>query len=193
MKEPPAPAMERGEKLHLVMEDAIRNGPQSLPKTLQSFAPRVDELRAQSGIEVEQMWAFDSDWQPCDAKDYDRVWLRMKLDFFGFIKPTHAHVVDWKSGRIYPDHMDGMLLYALGVFLRHPKVRKTTVSLEYLDQKEGNDEDIPRRNMDAIRSTFDKRVIPLMTDDEFKPSPGRHCGWCSFNPSRGGTCDAARA
>lgn len=180
--EPPSRALDRGNQIHALMEAAVRDGA-PLEGALANVKPYVDELRGAKEVIVEQMWGYGPDW----AVNDDAPWLRMKLDVYARLSPKRGKVVDWKTGRIYGDHGDGMRLYAVGAMTRFG-VTSVEVELVYLDQRTIIGETIKAKERDAIVKDFDARVQLAANDTTFRPEPGRHCGYCPFNAAKGGPC-----
>lgn len=179
--EAPSPALERGNRIHALMEAAM--GGATLEGALARYQGYVDEHRAMPGLQVERMWSYDVGWRPDGAP-----WLRMKLD--AFVQPTWetAKVIDWKTGRIYGDYDDGMRLYALGALLRFPTVKEVEVELVYLDQRKAYSDKIKREKVDTLKDDFNRRALRLFEDEAYDPSPGDHCRWCGFSAAKGGPC-----
>lgn len=185
--EPPSRALDRGNQIHGLLEAAVRDAA-PLEGALSAIKPYVDELRAAKSIVVEQMWGYGADWKVRD----DAPWLRMKLDVYTQSTPKRGKVVDWKTGRIYGDHGDGMRLYAVGAMERFG-VTTVDVELVYLDQRQIIGECIKAKEIPAIRADFDARVKVVVEDTRFDPTPGSHCGYCAFSEAKGGPCLASRS
>jgi hypothetical protein len=183
---PPHPALERGNKMHALMEDRVGGG-KKLSGALARYDNYVEDLLCTyTHREVELPLGFDAKWQPVAWKD-PGIWLRMKMDFFGMVG-AKAKVVDWKTGGIYGSNADQVRLYAGATFERFPRVKTVEVELVYLDQKQGIAETIARADWKAKRAEFTQRAQAMLTASSYPQNPGTHCGYCSFSIEKGGPC-----
>lgn len=181
-------ALERGIKIHGQVEQFILHG-RELPPDFKRFHGYIDHVRQRPGLVVEEMWAHDRKWVPCAPKS-EPAWWRGKLDAY-WLEGTTAHVVDWKTGRIYDSNRDQMRMYAGAVFAREPKVTDVVVELVYLDARESRAEDYRRQDhYEAIRTAYNDRVGRLEAEQEWRPLTGPYCRWCSFSKAKGGPCKA---
>lgn len=163
----------------------------------------VDEAAARE-LGVKRIPKLDK--LPERAKDCDVVrvgkqcwlwvpsWLRLKLDVCVFIHPTHAIVIDYKTGRKFGNevkHAEQLQLYQLVTFLRYPQLEKVTAELWYLDQGVEFTTSQTFTRMQGLRfmKSFDKRGNALTSNDDWKPNPSfATCQWCQYGPWNGGQC-----
>ena len=122
------------------------------------------------------------------------AWLRLKLDACVFIDPTHAIVIDYKTGRKYGNevkHAEQLQLYQLVTFLRYPELEKVTAELWYLDQgvEFTTSRTFTRSQGLRFKTAFDKRGMALTTNTDWRPNPSFvTCQWCQYGPWNGGQC-----
>lgn len=191
--EPPSKALERGNRIHALFEAAMAG--EKLEGAMARYQDYVDEHRAKKGVEVERMWAFDRNFAPVESDKYGRgdgVWCRAKLDVYCQMTPKRGKVIDWKTGQIYGDHAEGGRLYAVGAFMRYPKITLCDVEFVYVDQRRAIEETIKRAEVPAIINDFTRRAEKVEAETKFAPNPGRHCGWCPYNAEKGGPCTAGK-
>ena len=193
LPDPSSPAMKRGNKIHARLEHAVRTG--EVPD-IQTFklARYIKDLRKRAP-HVEEMWVFDKNWRFLGVggnnKWYDDAWLYAKLDVY--LPPTQKmppRVIDWKTGRIYPEHESQAHLYALAALSREQRdFPVVEVDMVYADQKEVHHMEIKTKDAVDQREEWTARANVLMTATEFPRKPGKHCDWCSFSQRKGGPCN----
>ena len=154
------------------------------------FARLLNQLRELSPL-VEQQWGYRQDWKPTGWFGKD-TWMRAVLDVSVVYDDNTADVVDFKTGKPYPqDTARQADLYAVSMFERHPGLRHVTVRFWYLDVSQEGAEAVYRfeRGMNGeLKEKWEKRVAPMLQDETFVPRPGNHCHWCAFAKSKGGPC-----
>ena len=187
----PKTAADRGTQLHQECEDYVR-GKAPITHGLRHF---VDDLSAlgrhfsDGRVICEEEWAFCRDWAVTDWKS---GWLRLKADAVCFLDPTHAAVVDYKSGKRFGNevkHAEQLQLYAVCSLLRYPAVEQVTTELWYLDQNELASFVMTRKQMPKYLKLFDRRGREMTEDTVFKPNPNIFsCKYCPYGPDRQGDC-----
>jgi len=178
-------ANDRGTRVHDNCEGYVRGDHDALcPEADKFFGPQIDLLRTmyQDGIvSMEGEWGHDKDWEPTEWK---KAWLRLKLDVMVMIDPTHAIVIDYKTGKKRGNeisHAEQLQLYQLCAFLRYPKLEKVTAELWYLDQNEVTSQTFTRQQGLRFRQGFDKRGILATSCEVFPPNPNKYsCQWCPY-------------
>lgn len=192
-------ANDRGSRIHDSCEMYVSGQSDFLdPDAEKFFGPELDLMRVlyQEGlVSLEGEWGMNMDWEPADWKD---AWLRLKLDACVFVDPTHAIVIDYKTGRKFGNeikHAGQLYLYQLVTFLRYPKLEKVTAELWYLDQDETTSQTFTRKQGLLFKKNFHKRGLDLTTCSDFPTNPSIHtCKWCQYGPWNGGQCqDGVRA
>jgi len=193
--EPPRPlppgksehANDRGTRIHECAEAFVKGGVELVPE-LKDFSDPLIELRElykQGFVSLEGEWAFDRDWAPT-AWMSNNTWCRMKLDAFVQETPTHARVIDFKTGRKYGNeikHTEQGQLYQLGAFLKFPDLETINVEFWYTDQGADSATELhfTRANGTAYFDKFHKRGSNLTDATEFPPNPNAYsCKWCPY-------------
>ncbi|HEX9235430.1 MAG TPA: PD-(D/E)XK nuclease family protein, partial [Actinomycetota bacterium] len=111
---------------------------------------------------------------------------------------TRRLVLDFKTGRAWPDHPQDMRFYALLVLLR-TGVPPYRVATFFLDSGEWQPEDATEEMMDRAADRVAASAAAahqLLQGREPTLSPGVHCGWCPRRaacPAAAGGFDGPRA
>jgi hypothetical protein len=182
--EPGGPALERGSKIHKDCEAFVRGRLVELPPSLARFPEEFAELRKiAKDVAVEQQLAVDADWRPCDWFG-PQAWLRVVVDASHRSAETEVStivMVDYKTGKIYPDKVDQLDLYGLVGLAYHPDIKRVDGAFWYLDQGEIINRSLLRGAEETrCRKVWAKRVKPMLADSTFAPTPGDGCRWCFF-------------
>ena len=188
IKEPGSPATERGEAIHKEAELYIAEHQTIMPESLKSLAAQFQELW-ERGAEVhpEEEWAVNRDWQftGWDAKD---TWLRAKLDAY-YVEGSTLTLIDYKTGKVYPDHAGQVALYALLGFLKFNHVETVNVQLWYLDQGFIKEDSFDLEEVPDMLKQWEYAVANMLVDEEFAPRPGPYCRWCFYSKAKNGNCE----
>lgn len=187
-------AMDRGSEVHKDCEAYLKGELRQLPAYLKEWAEEFSYLRkvkAASELEMgfTKTWEHRADWFSRD------VWCRVKVD--ALYADDKLVVVDFKTGRFYPDHEPVMRLYTLAAFKAAPMIFpkkklpiQTRAELWYLDNGELLPLDITMNS--ATLKTFEKewetRTKAMMSDKKFAPRPSNRCPSCPFSKAKGGPC-----
>jgi RecB family exonuclease len=188
LPEPENEAMARGSLIHKACEARIKHGvDQSLVAA--PWLERLDELRSRGAIPEVQL-AFDKQWQSVPWFGA-HVWGRCVLDASYKIAPAIVQIVEFKTGKVYPEHTQQLRLYALAGFILHPEAEEVRSELWYLDKTEA-----PRPGYVAQRSAvphlkeeFIEFSRPMLNDTIYPARPGPLCRWCHFRKANNGPCE----
>lgn len=191
-------ALDRGTSIHKLAEQYVLHDGKSphLPTELKLFKQEFLQARKCKDVKVESELAFDRGWNPCDWKDWNRAWVRIKIDLSMKVKKL-LKVVDHKTGRLKEEDSSPQLeLYALGGLLEYPDVDMVVTDLWFLDQGEirplrDDDSTIGvyhRSDISTLKKRWEKRVVPMLNDTKFAPKPGPYCRWCEYSKVKGGPC-----
>lgn len=183
-------ANDRGTRIHTECELFVK-GEGPFTPAMKDFRPELEKMQrlyAAGAVSLEGEWGHARDWEPCDWKT---AWLRLKLDALVHLSPSHAVVIDYKSGRLYGNeikHSEQGTLYVLCSFLRHPELETITVEFWYLDQNELTTKTFRRDQALRFRKNWESRMTKLTTCEEFPPSPSIYgCRFCWYSKRPGGT------
>lgn len=196
--------MERGETIAKEAERFLKAKRGPVPMSLMPVASTYRALREHGNLSVEQSWGFTKEWKPCSPTDWNRCWLRVKIDV-SYTEQTKLgrgqyedtlHIKDNKSGkyndRKVEEYEQQLELYGVAGLTLMPTVTKVTAQLIYSDIGLLYPEDKPMvftpKQLDKLQSTWNKRVAPMFNDKRFAPRPGFYCKWCDFSKTKGGPC-----
>jgi len=196
-EEPKNEAMERGTRVHDAAEafvGSIGRAPKLIPE-LQGQRDLLMRLR-KANARTEQEWAFTREWTPTGWLDRD-CWLRIKVDACTDAKtPPTVEIVDYKTGRVHPEHKQQRSLYALGglqlvqigQLAGGAKDVQLTAAHVYTDTTQTATEQYVMKDLPALKREWLTRIKTMMSDTQFRTKVGRHCRWCKFAKSKGGPC-----
>lgn len=187
----PKTAADRGTQIHQEAEDYVR-GKSGLTHNLRHFAEDLAALAGhfQAGrVICEEEWGFDRDW---NVVEWNAAWLRLKADAVCFLTPSHAAVIDYKSGKRFGNevkHARQLQLYALCSLIRYPEIEKVTCELWYMDQDELARFTMHSKQLDKYLKMFDRDGRKVTEETQFKPSPNIFsCKFCPYDPSKQNDC-----
>lgn len=221
---PKSPAMQRGGDIHkegehyvggadmqgfsnvpkerrkLYAKKGVRWFLKEVPASFKAFKKEMEALRKGKAV-AEGRWAMSVAWKPVEFFDMARAWCRVILDARMEVGRKKVRVIDFKTGKVYPDdNEEQMELYAVSGFEHYPEADEIDVELWYLDQMRGP---LPgfapaisnpivktykRAQLPSLERKWRGKVIPILTDKRFVPNPGRNCGWCDYSQRKGGEC-----
>jgi len=206
IKEPPNPAMARGDELHKAAEAYIKGVEKKLHPELVGVKKDLDIFKKMfkkdhESMVVEDTWAFTKEWDTTYWNDWVGCWLRVKLDLAYHIDNETLEIRDWKSGKFRPEmneeYVEQLELYACVAFLMHEHIQKVIPKLHYVDEKTiwpPSDKQIifTRKDLPKLKALWEKRVKPMFNDKSFAPRPNSKCQWCFYRKGNkaagGGQC-----
>lgn len=187
-------ANDRGTRIHDAAERFVRGGVELIPE-LKAFGTEFHDLRNKyehGMVSLEGEWAINKNWEPVAWGDRD-AWARIKLDAFVRLSPTHAVVIDYKTGKKFGNeikHAEQTQLYQLAAFLRYPELETIDVELWYTDQDDLTHMKYTRSQGMRFFQNFNQRGIAMTSAEEFPPNPNVFaCKWCPYGPRGTGDCD----
>lgn len=184
------PAMERGNKIHKEAADFLMGQLPDLPPSLERFGRLMWQFRGFPEKLVEQQWAFTKDWKATGwfAKGSNPAWLRVILDAAVLYPDDTADVIDHKTGKKYGSNAEQMELFALATFSYAPWTKEVTTRLWYLDNGVEDKDVFDHRDVEKLRTKWEKLVEPMFNETVFAPRPNEKCRFCALAKSNGGSC-----
>lgn len=184
VQEPPGPALARGAAIDLLCTDYASGVLKVCPPELERFKEDFDALRKiKRRLNLQQELAFTKDWTETDWRDWDNAWVRVKMDCY-YEDGEVLKVIDFKTGKIYPDNEKQMDLYAVAAILKaSPRVKRVETELWYLDQPGDNvvTASYTRAEAEALMKTWESWTKQMMADQTFVPTPSASsCLFCFF-------------
>lgn len=198
LKPPGSAAMDRGSEIHKEGENYLKavKKPKAVPVTYKHFAEEMQQLR-ELKPRVELQLGFTVDWTPAAASGRDPygwfakdTWLRIVCDVDVRYDDHTADIIDFKTGRKYDTNEEQVELFSCAPFMEDPALTHVTTRLWYLDQPEDNEviREYTRKDFEAIKKDWTKKVRPMFADTKFAPKPNSKCRFCHFRKENGGPC-----
>lgn len=184
--EPPNQAMQRGTRIHSQLESYLNWEMEHVPKEGFHFSSSLEEIRLHNAV-AEESWAFTSEWGPTAWMGPD-TWLRLKIDANVEMDGV-LHTIDFKTGQIRMSHQDQLELYALASMKLRPGHTTYITENWYLDQNERTVNQYLATDENRLQDKWEGKVVAMMSDRHFDPTPNALCKWCHFRKSNGGPCD----
>ena len=190
-----SPAMARGGEIAKLGENFLKGALRTLPAELKPLGEDFKFLKKQKTKFVEEQWGFDREWLPVAWNDWDRCWLRVKVDV-GYVDGHVVHIRDAKTGKMREEKNEEDLLqldlYVAAGATQFPDAKQFTSQLLYTDMGVRFPEKAPVTVSRAAalkrQAEWNKRVKPMFNDRKFVARPGFYCRWCDFSKSKGGPC-----
>lgn len=187
LPDPAGPAAERGTYIHKLAEDYVNKVIPRMPEELKKFDKQLRYLRRIKAT-TEQEWAFDKDWKQV-AWGAEDMWCRGKIDVMYKTKEGVLIVIDYKTGKVRPEHSDQLSFYALLAFLVFPEVEEVATMLWYLDHGTETNKVYRRNLVPGLKDYWEHNTLPMLTDTEFPTNPSYLCNYCAYSRSKGGPCE----
>jgi CRISPR/Cas system-associated exonuclease Cas4 (RecB family) len=185
----PSKALDRGNDVHKIFEDRLNSQRQPEAKYAALLKPWEKEIKQLIRAKAipEQLWSIDKNWKPIQ-RQRGQLWARMKTD--AHLNTKHfARVIDYKTGRIYPDHSDLMEIYAVAASVRFPTTPQINVELWYIDQEEIVETHYQKEKLEKLREGWSHRAQSVLDAEEFPETPSEDaCRFCDFRKEKGGQC-----
>ena len=182
-----------------VLTTEVRVGGEKATVDLKPIKDQLVQLRKRGEeVAVEQEWAFDKQWRPCDWRDWDRAWLRIKTDVCGStVNPPTVDIIDWKTGKVHADDhklqrrlyaLGGLILVSEGALAGGSKDVKLTAQHVYVDTGQQATEEFLFKQLAPLKREWLARIKYMVEDTVFAAKPGYTCKYCKFNKKNGGPC-----
>jgi RecB family exonuclease len=181
---------------------AERRGLKTALANLVKMKPDLDRLR-KAKARTEVKWAFDKDYKPVPYFDKS-VWLRIQADvYFEEYEPKPLlPIIDYKTGKVYPEHRQQRSLYALGALvlvdlgalmakLPKPRCKDLEVTAEhwYTDIGFKDRETFGIASLKPLTREWAARTREMLIDTVYKPRPSaRACRFCQYHARNHGPC-----
>lgn len=189
----PNPNMERGSSVHSSIENTLNYGihlegeAAKLPVAVQYSSALLQMKDAGVLVKPEFKFGLDKDFRMVDFFRAPDLRARVGLDVF-VNDNGKALVIDWKTGRYKPEHMDDADFYGAAAFVAC-RPRSLEVQYVYLDEPHNTFSraiDKPEEMMLRFWESFDaadKYLDSEGANGEIRlvappVNPGSHCNWC---------------
>jgi CRISPR/Cas system-associated exonuclease Cas4 (RecB family) len=195
-KEVESEAIIRGKTIHAIAAAIIERQPVEISadtaELLRPAAALLNELSDRgTDVKCELQQAYTFDWEPVDWFS-PRAWLRVVFDVVdrSNMVNKHVRVVEFKTGKLYPEHEEQKSLYAVAAHALYPDAVSVLVEFVYFDNPKHNSQVLyTAEKMPALREKWELKSKPLLSDTTFPVSPGPNCRFCPFRAATGGPCE----
>lgn len=185
IREDRGPQAARGVEIHKYFEEAVANG-SPLPEEFSLYSDYVGRLR-DAGAKPELKLGVSKDWEPLNYKD-DSAWIVSILDLF-VDQGTTGFAADYKTGKIYDDHVKQKEFYACVLSVHFPHIQKFTFTNVYLDLGKNIPHKWTREEVvEELRPRWQNRIEVMERDTDCVPTPNFSCRWCPVSHKKGGPC-----
>jgi len=183
-------ASKYGERIHKYLEDRLAVAAE-LPREISRYevlCQAIEKAATGGQLLVEQELCLNEELSPTGWWEPD-AWLRSKLDIL-ILKGADATVMDWKTGKRWPDFFQ-MEIFAAQVFKHYPEVQRVKTSLVWLKDMALDTEQYTRLDMNGLWAEIMKKIRRVYQSAEHDNWPARPSGLCRYCPARH-DCDSAR-
>ncbi len=191
-RSPSGPAAQRGVEIHKRLEDFFGGGKYPTLAVLSPWRNYMLHLREAGNFTAECQWGANAQWVPEPFESASHV--RGALDL-GVHAPSDdtMDIYDWKTGRVYPEHVKQGEFYAALALTQQPDAQLFNARFVYIDAPTKVAEwTYTRPEVEVIRDALDAEIHVLRLDSEYLPTPSNNaCQWCSLSWRKGGTCREA--
>lgn len=181
-----SPAMERGSKMHEVIESYLNGWITTLAPEVENWKEQLDELKTKN-FRTEQALGFDNKWEQLENWFQPTVWLRVKMDAY-YITDDKITVIDFKSGKFRKPSTEQVELYALAGFAMHPQMKESIAEMWYLDTGDVFRKVYTADQVPALQLKYEAYVKPMYSETQWAPAPSMECRWCPYSKTKGGKC-----
>jgi hypothetical protein len=179
-------AMIRGSRLHADCENYLKGDFTVVPWELTKVGKALDEMK-QRGAKSEETWLLNREWEP--VNDPAEAWIKSIVDVH-WVEGNILQIIDFKSGKEYPEHRDQLELYGLSGLRMYPEVKRAEFKALYLDSNHTSNEGAVIRDMLPYKQeAWTGRAIKIWEDKDFKATPSaKACRFCNYNQKKDGPC-----
>lgn len=190
---PQSPQSARGDLIHQQAENYVKKQKvPGLPPSLLEYKAPLEQVVARGGASAELMWAVTATWKPTGWNATD-AWGRGKIDLLA-PEPELLRVVDYKTGKMYPETADQLRLYGVVAYALVPEAPLVRAEAWHLDlpaAKGLQTFDLRPSDAGPVRKDFEARVRKMARDTRLEPRPNQYCFNCHLSKKKGGPCPAA--
>ncbi len=179
-----SPAAARGTRIHSLCESYVKGELPHIPNDMRKIGLQLEDMR-QRQASTEAVWLLDREWKPTDNSG---AWIKGIVDIH-YVDRDVLKIIDFKTGRQYPEHVSQLELYALMGLSVYPEAKRAEYSALYVDDGcYGALGGIIRQMWEPLKERWSDRAQAMYADEEFQARPGSSCRWCNYSRSKGGPC-----
>lgn len=139
----------------------------------------------------EKAVGLDRNWQELPDWFHPDTWARIKMDVIHHNKRATLEIIDFKTGKMYPEHEDQAIIYGVAGWRMYQEIPYRTVRIKHVYLDHGHIEATNFRIIDLeyIEGKILKRIEKMEKEKNFDATPSKSkCQWCEFSTKRGGCC-----
>jgi hypothetical protein len=181
-------ASQRGTQIHATLAGFIA-GTNPLEGPLEFYHGFLTALKDSAvPLYTEKKIALRQDWTAIPDSSDEKAWFVGYLDLYRETE-DHANYWDWKTGKIYPDHLEDMEVYALAVMAAKPRLETVTAIYAYVDKGQKRERTFVRQaEYDTLKEKWSEKVRRMEGTTQFIPNPQFMCRYCPYSRAQGGPC-----
>lgn len=183
---PKSPQAERGIIIHKSFEDFLRRVTKTMHPEAEHYKEFLVEAR-RDRTRVEVKVAIDREWKIVDWK-HKKAWGRSVIDGLKPPDDTRIDAFEWKTGKIYDDHVEQRRTYLIFMAAMYPELATYSITTYYIDQDTARKTTLPFDRIKEAKRDLALRLWHMENDDRYQPRPGFYCGFCPFSRFKGGPC-----
>lgn len=178
VQDPPNEHTIYGDDLHKAFAKFLIKGT-ALPISIRHYTPLVARFKAAPGEHiVEQQVAINANYAQTGWFDAD-VYLRVISDLT-IMKPPHAVMIDWKTGKPKKDFTQ-LRVAAATMFMIAPELETISMSFVWLKNKTVDTDRMTREEMPDVWAALHPRLVAYQSafdNENFPARQGFHCRYC---------------
>jgi RecB family exonuclease len=187
LPDPSGPHADRGTAAHAAFEAYVK-GEGALPAAFARWRPMLDHIvETAADIRTEMEISLSRRW---DLVRWKLGTIRAKLDLVYIVDDVTLGCVDYKTGRVYPEHEAQLELYAVLLFHCYPWAETVLAADWYLDQGDAVAEKTFTRQQHetVLLKKWKERAKRDLARKDWPAVRNPLCKHCNFNSRRGGPC-----
>jgi hypothetical protein len=180
------PAADRGKLIHASLESFVtKDTPLTGP--LEFYHGWLSNLKSQKTLEPEVTIKLALDWTKHTGTD--SPWYVGVLDL-RWREPPLSTIIDYKTGKIYPDHDDQKELYAVAEMADCDEVNTVKTIHTYVDKGQNREKTFTRSaDFERLKTKWNSKVAAMESATMFIPNPQFLCRYCTYSRmANGGPC-----
>jgi hypothetical protein len=180
-------AASRGTMMHDSVEQFFLRKTEYLAPEVAKYKQRFFLLRENYDCVPEEKFCFTAEWEPTDW-DSEDGYLRGVIDL-KYVDNNAVNMLEWKSGKVWDDHIEQRNLYGMAALLLHPEADKAKVTNFYFDKDKEIEQLYSKAALVMYKDVWSKRIDHMDAKQPYTPFPGFWCRWCPYSKKAGGPCE----
>jgi len=181
-------ALERGLDIHAKAENFVNGKITSLPKELVKFTPEFRALKREFKKKYgycEPDISTNDDGTP-STRDDTNYFIGF-ADFFHNPPKNILTVIDYKTGKQYPEHKSQGHAYSTFLLQQNPEQKAIDVEFWYLDSGDVTEFHFTQENLSDMLALWERRINKMYADKKYLKTPHKFCNWCA--KKKAGKCN----